>query len=128
MRKVPVGFVLVASVLFALGGVAFANNVHKVNGWYHGLGDAKDGDYYVFAFNHNKKDDHKHHNGIGVHYSKNSSTLVEAHAKDADAKRLYLHWDTGQRVECRYVSSNWAAGPHPLNFNYHKHHNYCGSW
>lgn len=126
--------VLVAS-LFVLSslvpfGVAWANNVHRVYPWLHGVGDGADNDHYVHSFNHNVNERRKDGLRVSVNYAQGDYYAINvANKRCSDCYHLHKSVDTdainqpyGVR-ECKFYSYHRMPN---IDWHAHSHHNYCG--
>jgi len=100
---------------------AWAGHVHTVGEWYHGLGDGANNNAYVHPFNDNTAN-HDHCNEVRLY----RSGAGERWRFRQCWRHTHAYWDTSPYAECRYFSSHESTSvQHPLNLNYHFHHNDC---
>lgn len=119
---VVISVIIVGVALFA--GTALANNTHTTGNWWHGLGDGKDGDYYIHPFNDARNNGNytTYVGWTGYHRGGDSKTR-----RCYRCEHNHLSKNTSYH-ECSYYSYHeWYN--HNVNQWYahdHYHHNWCG--
>ncbi len=127
LHRLLIGSLFVFLFVLGLAPTAGAGHIHTTGEWFNGLVDGNDNDYSVHPENNNQNG-HSHLNIVGVWISMSSTTADQLHRRECSCQHNHFWWDTSPRVECRHASHNESLGNHALNFHFHKHHNYCGSY
>lgn len=102
--------------------IAWADHLHTVGEWAHGLGDGADNDSVLHPFL-DSVPNHKHTMEFDLGRAGLNRALVMKQCK----KMTHCHrdWDATGNSECKFFMFALSSGSHPLNYHQHTHHNYC---